>query len=130
MGVIQNAVNWAVAIANDSSHGYDQNNRWGPDYDCSSFVISAYKHAGVPLTCTYTGDMRSNMLANNFFSASLSAGLQYGDVLLNVTKGHTAIYIGNNQIVHASNSAPYPKGGIKISSPANYRTVLAVRRYW
>ena len=26
--------------------------------------------------------------------------------------------------------APYPKGGIKTSSPANYRTVLAVRRYW
>ena len=35
-----------------------------------------------------------------------------------------------NTIVHASNSAPYPKGGIKTSSPPNYRTVLAVRRYW
>ena len=102
MGVIQNAVNWAVAIANDASHGYDQNNRWGPDYDCSSFVISAYKHAGVPLTCTYTGDMLSNMLANNFSSISLTAGIQYGDVLLNVSKGHTAIYIGNNQLVQAS----------------------------
>lgn len=30
MGVVQNAVNWAVAIANDASHGYDQTNRWGP----------------------------------------------------------------------------------------------------
>ena len=102
MGVVQNAVNWAVAIANDASHGYDQTNRWGPDYDCSSFVISAYKHAGVPLTCTYTGDMLSNMLANNFSSISLTAGIQYGDVLLNVSKGHTAIYIGNNQLVQAS----------------------------
>ena len=102
MGAIQNAVNWAVAIANDASHGYDQTNRWGPDYDCSSFVISAFKHAGVPLTCTYTGDMLSNMLANNFTSISLTAGIQYGDVLLNVSKGHTAIYIGNNQLVQAS----------------------------
>ena len=102
MGVVQNAVNWAVAIANDASHGYDQTNRWGPDYDCSSFVISAFKHAGVPLTCTYTGDMLSNMLASNFSSISLTAGIQYGDVLLNVSKGHTAIYIGNNQLVQAS----------------------------
>lgn len=102
MGVVQNAVNWAVAIANDASHGYDQTNRWGPDYDCSSFVISAFKQAGVPLTCTYTGDMLSNMLANNFSSISLTAGIQYGDVLLNVSKGHTAIYIGNNQLVQAS----------------------------
>ena len=102
MGVVQNAVNWAVAIANDASHGYDQTNRWGPDYDCSSFVISAFKQAGVPLTCTYTGDMLSNMLANSFSSISLTAGIQYGDVLLNVSKGHTAIYIGNNQLVQAS----------------------------
>lgn len=102
MGVVQNAVNWAVAIANDASHGYDQTNRWGPDYDCSSFVISAFKQAGVPLTCTYTGDMLSNMLATGFSSISLTAGIQYGDVLLNVTKGHTAIYIGNNQLVQAS----------------------------
>ena len=102
MGVIQNAVNWAVGIANDDSHGYKQNNRWGPDYDCSSLVISAYKQAGVPLTCTYTGDMLSDMLSKGFVSVGLSAGLQYGDVLLNVTKGHTAIYIGNNQLVQAS----------------------------
>ena len=102
MGVVQNAVNWAVAIANDASHGYDQTNRWGPDYDCSSFVISAFKQAGVPLTCTYTGDMLSNMLAHGFSSISLTAGIQYGDVLLNVSKGHTAIYIGNNQLVQAS----------------------------
>ena len=51
-----------------------------------------------------------------------------GDVVC--YSGHVAIYIGNNKIVHASNSSPYPKGGIKISSPADYRTILAVRRYW
>ena len=102
MGVIQNAVNWAVGIANDDSHGYDQNNRWGPDYDCSSLVISAYKQAGVPLTCTYTGDMLNDMLSHGFSSIGLTAEKRIGDVLLAVAGGHTAIYIGNNQLVQAS----------------------------
>ena len=47
MGVTEKAVNWAVAIAADQSHGYSQVDRWGPDYDCSSFVISAFEQAGV-----------------------------------------------------------------------------------
>ena len=100
MNTIQTAIEWAVAIANNSGHGYDQNNRWGPDYDCSSLVISAYKQAGVPLTCTYTGDMLNDMLSKGFFIVGGSK--QAGDVLLNVTKGHTALYVGNNQIVQAS----------------------------
>ena len=37
---------------------------------------------------------------------------------------HVAIYMGGGQIVHASNA----KDGIKISSNAAYRTILAVRR--
>ena len=100
MNTIQTAVKWALSIAKDYGHGYDQNNRWGPDYDCSSLVISAYKQAGVPLTCTYTGNMLNDMLSKGFFIVGGSK--QAGDVLLNVTKGHTALYVGNNQIVQAS----------------------------
>ena len=100
MNTIQKAIEWAVAIANDSRHGYDQRNRWGPDFDCSSLVITAYKQAGVPLTCTYTGNMLNDMLSKGFFIVGGSK--QAGDVLLNVTKGHTALYIGNNQLVQAS----------------------------
>ena len=42
----EKAVTWAIEIANDPAHGYDQDNRWGPDYDCSSLVISAWQQAG------------------------------------------------------------------------------------
>ena len=59
--IIDKAVNWAIAIANDNTHGYDQANRWGPDYDCSSFVISAFTHGGLDLKgngATYTGNMK------------------------------------------------------------------------
>lgn len=100
MNTIQKAIEWAVSIANDARHGYDQKNRWGPDFDCSSLVVSAFKQAGVPLTCTYTGNMLKDMLSKGF--VVVHGTTQPGDVLLNVTKGHTALYIGNNKLVQAS----------------------------
>lgn len=106
MTIPEKAVEWAVNIANDNSHGYDQGSRWSPDYDCSSLVISAYKNAGVPLNCTYTGNMYTDMRLNGFepvMSVNLQtgAGLEPGDVLLN-ERNHTALYIGNGKIVHAT----------------------------
>lgn len=107
MNIIQNAVSWARRIAADDSHGYDQTNRWGQDYDCSSFVISAYKAAGVPLECTYTGDMRGDMLRRGFIDVtatcnlSTGAGVAAGDVLLNYAR-HTALALGGGRIVQAS----------------------------
>lgn len=59
MSKIEDAVNWAVDIANDNTYGYDQTNRWGPDYDCPSFVISAWEAAVVDVKAngaSYTGD--------------------------------------------------------------------------
>lgn len=57
MTKIEKAVTWALAIANDNTHGYDQQYRWGPDYDCSSLIISAWQQAGVPVknkgSCLY-----------------------------------------------------------------------------
>lgn len=105
-GTIEKAASWAEQISADNSHGYDQGSRWGPDYDCSSLVISAYRSAGVPLACTYTGNMRGDMMAHGFVdvtgSVSLTTGaeMQRGDVLLN-ERSHTAMYIGGGQIVHA-----------------------------
>lgn len=106
MTIPEKAVEWALKIADDNSHGYDQTGRWGPDYDCSSLVISAYKQAGVPLTCTYTGNMRSDMLNNGFVPAAnvnlkTGKGLKKGDVLLNEVH-HTAMYIGDGKVVHAA----------------------------
>lgn len=89
--------------------------------DCSGFVQQIHKKFGIS-TPRSSGAIRSSGKSVSY------ADKMPGDVIC--YSGHVAIYIGNNQIVHASNSAPYPKGGIKISSPANYRTVLAVRRYW
>lgn len=107
---IEKAVTWAIKIAQDPAHGYDQTRRWGPDYDCSSLMISAWQQAGVPVKdagATYTGNMAPVFLRCGFedvtaeVSLTTGAGLQIGDVLLNA-QHHTAMSIGSGQIVHAS----------------------------
>ena len=126
MSVIESAVLWAIGIAEDDSHGYSQANRWGPDYDCSSLVISAFKQAGVPLKCTYTGDMLSNMLGNGFKLVDLESR-QRGDVLLyhySGSNGHTAIYIGDGQIVHARSSE-----GNSVQGDGNGREIVVAAYY-
>ena len=112
----QTALKWMIDLAADQTHGYSQQSRWGPDYDCSSAVISAYQAAGVPVKsrgATYTGNMRSVFLACGFRDVTAScnlttgAGMQAGDVLLNEFgkgtsgNGHAAMYAGNGQLVHA-----------------------------
>ena len=110
MSVIEKAVSWALQIAADNTHGYSQSVRYGPSYDCSSLIISAYRQAGIPLPgATYTGNMRPAMLSSGFrdvtseINMATGAGLQRGDVLLNIAN-HTAMSIGGGQIVHARSS--------------------------
>lgn len=99
MSIVEKAVAWALGIANDPAHGYDQTSRWGPNYDCSSFVIRAFQEAGLPLTATYTGNMKYDFLRHGFVAVT-DGTLRRGDVLLH-ERNHTAIYLGNGQIVQA-----------------------------
>lgn len=101
MCITEKAVSWAKVTAADNTHGYSQANRWGsPDYDCSSFVISAYKQAGVKLSCTYTGNMPADLKAHGFIEVNNSVNsLQPGDILWHIN--HTAMYIGGGKIVQA-----------------------------
>lgn len=113
----ENAVAWALRIANDPAHGYDQGNRWGPDYDCSSLVISAYEQAGLKLRqngASYTGNMRPALIRCGFREVD-NTQLQPGDVLLN-EENHTALYIGNGQLVQASHNE---KGAVVGGQPGD-----------
>lgn len=91
--------------------------------DCSGFTKQVHALCGIYGLPRSSGAQRGGGKA---VTGGLSNALP-GDVIC--YSGHVAIYIGGGQIVHASNPAPYPKGGIKTGS-ASYREILAIRRYW
>lgn len=84
--------------------------------DCSGFVHLVYANFGI------STPRQSGALAGGGRSVS-DADKQPGDVVC--YPGHVGIYIGNNQIVHASTE----KTGIKVSN-MYYRSILCIRRYW
>lgn len=83
--------------------------------DCSGFVQSVYANFGVSLP-------RTSYEQQNAGYEVPYADAQPGDLIC--YGGHVAIYMGNGQIVHASNS----RDGIKVSDNAAYRTITSVRR--
>ena len=112
MSKTEKATKQMESWAQDSSHGYDQDYRWGEkgDFDCSSAVIQAWQNVGVPVKtkgATYTGDMKAVFLSCGFkdvtskVNRSTGSGLLRGDVLLNETH-HVAMYCGNGKEVEAS----------------------------
>lgn len=134
MTIVEKAVQWAIKIANDNSHGYSQVDRWGPDYDCSSFVIQAYEQAGVKVKeagASYTGNMKSAFISCGFIDVTSQCGLtsgygiKAGDVLLNYS-AHTCIAIGNGKVANCRTDEGHPQAGdqsgneIRIQSYWNY----------
>ena len=83
--------------------------------DCSGFTMAVYANFGVSLP-HYTGSQEHSGTAVNSLEEA-----QPGDLIL--YSGHVAIYLGNNQIVHASN----PRYGITTGT-ATYRNIVAIRR--
>lgn len=97
-------VKWALAIADDDSHGYSQVHRNGdPDYDCSSLIWHALNQAGfdVGSYAFATPSMPSVLQAAGFEMFDINSGTQLepGDILLR--DGHTEIYIGDGKTVGA-----------------------------
>lgn len=83
--------------------------------DCSGFVMSVYANFGVSLPHSSSADRKQGYAVEGLDNA------QPGDLIC--YSGHVALYIGDNQIVHASTK----KTGI-IVSRADYKKILAIRR--
>lgn len=137
---VEGAVQWAIAIAEDDSHGYDQPTRdGGTDFDCSSLVSWAFRENGwdVPFPSPSTYNMRSIFqgLGFSWIPGNPSASeLARGDIVLfegdiNAGTGHVEIYIGENMLVGAhinewggvAGGQPGDQTGQEISTGGYYR---------
>lgn len=121
--IIDDAVDYAVRIANNDEHGYSQAvrslyNITNPkSYDCSSLVLTSFYYAFMKngLTeqaeylkrnCSYTGNMLEmlncgfEVVARN---QTAHSQMKKGDIELN-TVYHTALAIDGDNIVHARTS--------------------------
>lgn len=89
--------------------------------DCSGFTQSVMANFGIGIPRTAASQSGSGTAVD-------LGSIQPGDLLFysdGGSIGHVSIYIGNGQVVHASN----PTNGIIISS-YGYRTPVSARRYW
>mgnify|MGYP000781409599 FL=1 len=92
---VENAISWAVSVANNNYYGYSQN--WSrrngtPDFDCSSLVSWAFHNAGFSVQ----GGLNTRNMRNAFVNAGFAwipasqipgfpsrcDNLQRGDILL------------------------------------------------
>ena len=84
-------------------------------FDCSGFVTYLMKQMGL-MPQGVSRFTVATIPTSGYFTEIPWNSRQPGDILCNKDLSHCAIYEGNNIIVHASNKAPYPKGGVKESS--------------
>jgi cell wall-associated NlpC family hydrolase len=68
----------------------------GPNaFDCSGLVVSAYSHSGVSLP-------RTSQAQRNQTEPIGRSDLAPGDLVFSHDLGHVSIYIGQNQVIHAT----------------------------
>lgn len=95
--------------------------------DCSGFTQYIFGEYGVELPRTAAEQANEGRKVYGLSSA------QPGDLIFwsddGTSASHVAIYLGNNKIVHASNSMPYPRGGIKVSYADYNNPIFAIRRF-
>jgi cell wall-associated NlpC family hydrolase len=142
------AISWAEMIANNNGYGYDQPTRtsgwtkWQADpsctnqcgsFDCSSFLAAALTEAGYFTTNPEfdTGSESQYLKQAGFTQVpgpyKTSANLQPGDILVN-TANHTAMYVGNGQIVQASENE---NGGVSGGEVGDQNgKEIAIRSYY
>lgn len=146
LAIIDKAVNWAVSIANDNTHGYSQNRpdypyynnpNW-PDYDCASLLTNAWEYAGVHVIAagaTYTKNFASGFLKCGFHDVTslvnfeTGAGLLRGDILLNPDH-HVEMMVSENERVGAHSDYGFPESGDQTGTEIDVRPYANYTHGW
>lgn len=86
-------------------------------FDCSGFTQYLFKQYGISLPRSAAGQLYAGQKVNSLSEA------QPGDIICYA--GHVALYIGNNQVIHA----PYTGTVVRIQD-VHMMTIIGIRRYW
>ena len=140
--MVYQATRLAIDIANNPAHGYNQRKRYGdPDFDCSSLVSYCLQQAGFAIDPhgTYTGNLATKLhnlgFANviNEINKNTGEGLQYGDILLTVSKHHTEFSLGyadGNKIVEAVHDENNTAGSDKTIPGDQTGDEIRIRKFY
>lgn len=111
---IEKAIEWAIATANDDTHGYSMSSRHGPNYDCSSFVSYAFKNAGFAIS----GVPNSSSMISKFGAVGFKAYKKgsvtprRGDIYVQ-PGSHVELYLGDDTCVGAHENTDGKSGDSK-----------------
>lgn len=101
---LESGIKWMINIAQDNTHGYSMNNRYGPNFDCSSFIAFALIFSGFNIRYnSVTSDLKSQLLREGWKETKT---LKRGVIALREKggsgNGHVAMLSSSSTMVHAS----------------------------
>lgn len=104
------AIAWAQSIANDDSHGYVWGGKGPENYDCSGFTMQFMARRGI--TLPHYADTQARMGLEIPEAQAKPGDLIFWSSDNGRSYYHTAIYIGNGQMI----SADSPAQGINVEA--------------
>lgn len=124
---VEKAAAFMEQIAADDTHGYAQDKRYGPDYDCSSLVAAALIEAGFKVTKTATTRTLYNQLKSNGFVLVQDGTIKRGDIFLTPDK-HVCMAVSPTEVAEARINE---KGTTKNGQPGDQTgTEICVRKFY
>ncbi len=118
MGNINNANDYMYNLVTNKAHGYSQANRYGPDYDCSSSIMTSLKMGGkfdVPIKGVNTASMKKYLEKIGYKVVSNAEKPQKNDIKLRPATakrgGHVVMFRSSTMVMEFSSSRGHHEKG-------------------
>jgi LysM repeat protein len=118
MGNINNANDYMYNLVTDKKHGYSQENRYGPDYDCSSSIMTSLRLGGkfdVPVKGVNTASMKKYLEKIGYKVVSNNEKPQKNDIKLRPATakrgGHVVMFRSPTMVMEFSSSRGHKEKG-------------------
>ena len=101
---LEAGINWMISMSKDDTHAYNMYQRYGPNFDCSSFIAFALIFSGFNIRYnSVTSDLKSQLLREGWKETTT---LKRGVIALREKggsgNGHVAMLTSSSTMVHAS----------------------------